>query len=103
MLVDYLKNFDKNTRCDPEVSRDGKTLCYCDSPSETMERWVYHIRWVSGHEKIDWGYSCGRAFVSYIGDYEKIFEAAKMLYPAFTRHGGTVLTWFGSDDEFLKE
>lgn len=46
-LDSHIETFDKHSRYSLESS--ARDLCYCDAPSIVMERWVYHIAWLSGH------------------------------------------------------
>ncbi len=76
----------QDTRCDPEVSRDGETICHFHAPAEQTEAWVRLVAAASG-QRVDWGYSGGYAGVHFLGDAKLVRAAVEMLRPLLQCEG----------------
>lgn len=64
-------------RGDSEVLA-GPSVCVFHLNARDTEAWVVKVRERSG-QRVDWGYSCGYAIVSYLGDREAVLKAMREL------------------------
>jgi hypothetical protein len=64
-------------RGDPEVLA-GPSVCVFHLNARDTEAWVLKVRERSG-QRVDWGYSCGYAIVSYLGDRAAVLRAIHEL------------------------
>ena len=60
-------------RGDAEVLA-GPSICVFHLNARDTEAWVVKVRERSG-QRVDWGYSCGYAIVSYLGDRAAVLKA----------------------------
>lgn len=67
-------------RGDPEVLA-GKSVFFFSAPTEVAELWVRCVAIESG-QRVDWGFFCGRAAVSFLGDERRVRDAITKLRPA---------------------
>lgn len=69
-----------------DFRKNSKSLCVLAGPrSWTIEAWVQRTSKMAG-VPMDWGFTAGRAFVSYLGDEEarrRVLEAMRITGPAF--------------------
>ena len=84
--------------CNQEVFSKGKSLLAADTSgcrAVGFEPWVQEVAKKSG-QPVDWHYSGGVAHVLYLGDREKVIEAAKSIpCPA------NIMRWFEETDPGL--
>lgn len=52
----------------------GPSICTFHLNARDTEAWVVKVRERSG-QRVDWGYSCGYAIVSYLGDRAAVLKA----------------------------
>ncbi len=53
--------------CDPEIYKNGKTICTIDGPSNAVEQFVKAVA-ARSEARVDWHYVGGRAKVLHLGD-----------------------------------
>jgi hypothetical protein len=53
--------------CNPEIFKNGRTVCVLDGSSNAVERWVQSVA-KKANAQVDWHYSGGRANVLHLGD-----------------------------------
>jgi hypothetical protein len=79
--------------CDGKVFKEGKLLCLASTGevggARKFDAWVKLVRERSG-QQVDWHYHGGIARVLYLGDYEKVYDAANIER---VPDGITLLEW----------
>lgn len=60
--------------CEPDIFRNGFSICAFDAPAWIAEAWVVKVRAASG-QRVDWHYSGGVVHVLMLGDRDKVLAA----------------------------
>ena len=64
--------------CNEEIFKNGKGICCINACMHRAELWVKAVAGQSG-QAVDWHYSGGIVNVLYLGDYDKVLDAVKLL------------------------
>lgn len=67
--------------CNPDIYKNGKTVCILSGSSNAIERWVQSVAQKAGAQ-VDWHYIGGRANVLHLGDeesHQRVLDAIEEL------------------------